>query len=291
MRCIKDITMTSELEVKSAKTVKKLTVGDYVKVLEPGKCDDQGMMRVRCEAVSDLVEGWVSLKGSSGTSFLERCFKPFLCCREELLLQADFETGSTEVRKLRPGQVVEVLEGPRREAATECLRVRGRAVKDGKTGFIALKDVSGDILEPIKVLVCRLSTALTTGLDVSSSKTVRKVEAGEVFEALEEAQEDEKRKLSRVKVRTYRDDKEGWVTLKGNSGTCFVESSDQHHIVKKTVPLESGFRSGSAPVRLLEEREVFELLEEPKTEKKERATSACAAVPPQARGGSPCPNS
>ncbi|CAJ1421222.1 unnamed protein product, partial [Effrenium voratum] len=269
MRCIKDITMTSELEVKSAKTVKKLTVGDYVKVLEPGKCDDQGMMRVRCEAVSDLVEGWVSLKGSSGTSFLERCFKPFLCCREELLLQADFETGSTEVRKLRPGQVVEVLEGPRREAATECLRVRGRAVKDGKTGFIALKDVSGDILEPIKVLVCRLSTALTTGLDVSSSKTVRKVEAGEVFEALEEAQEDEKRKLSRVKVRTYRDDKEGWVTLKGNSGTCFVESSDQHHIVKKTVPLESGFRSGSAPVRLLEEREVFELLEEPKTEKKE----------------------
>lgn len=270
MRCIREISMTSDFEVKTAKTVKKLIVGEYVKVLEPAKNDEQGMMRVRCQALSDLSEGWVSLKGSQGTSFLERCAKPFLSCREELLLHAEFEGTSPEVRKLWPGQVVEVLEGPRREAATECLRVRGKALKDGKIGYIALKDAAGnDIVEPIKVLVCRLSTTLTTALDVSASKTVRKVEAGEVFEALDEAQEDEKRKLSRVKVRTRRDAKEGWVTLKGNSGTCFVEESDQLQVVKKTTPLESQFRSGSSTLRLLEENEVFEMLEAPKTETKE----------------------
>lgn len=262
--------MTSDFEVKTAKTVKKLIVGEYVKVLEPAKNDEQGMMRVRCQALSDLSEGWVSLKGSQGTSFLERCAKPFLSCREELLLHAEFEGASPEVRKLWPGQVVEVLEGPRRETATECLRVRGKALKDGKIGYIAVKDAAGnDIVEPIKVLVCRLSTTLTTALDVSASKTVRKVEAGEVFEALDEAQEDEKRKLSRVKVRTRRDAKEGWVTLKGNSGTCFVEESDQLHVVKTTTPLESNFRSGSSTLRLLEENEVFEMLEAPKIETKE----------------------
>lgn len=270
MRCIREISMTSDFEVKTAKTVKKLIVGEYVKVLEPAKNDEQGMMRVRCQALSDLSEGWVSLKGSQGTSFLERCAKPFLSCREELLLHAEFEGASPEVRKLWPGQVVEVLEGPRRETATECLRVRGKALKDGKIGYIAVKDAAGnDIVEPIKVLVCRLSTTLTTALDVSASKTVRKVEAGEVFEALDEAQEDEKRKLSRVKVRTRRDAKEGWVTLKGNSGTCFVEESDQLHVVKTTTPLESNFRSGSSTLRLLEENEVFEMLEAPKIETKE----------------------
>ena len=31
--------------------------------------------------------------------------------------------------------------------------------------------------------------------------------------------------------RTWRDDKEGWVTLIGNSGTTFVEKSEQHHVV------------------------------------------------------------
>lgn len=135
-------------------------------------------------------------------------------------------------------------------------------------GFITLKDAAGnDLTESVKVLVCRLGTTLTTDLDVSASKTVRKVEVGEVFEALDSAKEDEKRKLSRVKVRTWKDDKEGWVTLTGNSGTCYVEESDQHHIVKKTLPMETAFRSGSAVLRQLEEKEVFEMLEAPKDRK------------------------
>ncbi|CAE7402712.1 unnamed protein product [Symbiodinium natans] len=272
LKCIKEVAMTDLFDVKdaNAKTVKKLSFGDILEVLEPAKNDEAGMTRYRCRALSDLAEGWVSLKGSAGTAFLERCAKPFLCCREELLLQGAFEATSNEAGKLHAGQVVEVLEGPRREPATECLRMKGRAVKDGKVGFITVKDAAGnDLIESIKVLVCRMGTTLTTDLDVSSSKTVRKVEIGEVFEALESAKEDEKRKLSRVKVRTWRDDKEGWVTLTGNSGTTFVEESEQHHIVKKTLPLEAGFKSGSAQIRLLEEKEVFEMLEAPKTEKKE----------------------
>lgn len=58
---------------------------------------------------------------------------------------------------------------------------------------------------PSEVLVCRLRTVLTTAMDVSASKTLRKVEEGEIFEALEEAKEDEKRKLQRVKVRRHPD--------------------------------------------------------------------------------------
>ena len=98
-------------------------------------------------------------------------------------------------------QVIEVLEGLRREVP-ECLRVRGKALKDGKVGYVTLHS---DVLEPMKVLVCRLRTVLTSAMDVSASKTLRKVEEGEVFEQLEEAKEDEKRKLQRVRVRRRAD--------------------------------------------------------------------------------------
>jgi len=72
-----------------------------------------------------------------------------------------------------------------------------------------------------------------------------------------------------MKVRTWRDSKEGWVTLKGNQGTCFVEESDRHHKITKSVALEQAFKSGSSTLKQLEVGEPFEMLEAPKTEKKE----------------------
>jgi len=270
MKCVKEIAMTDGFDVKESKTVKKLAIGELVEVFETKKPeDDSDMTRVRCRAVGDLTEGWVSLKGTQGTNFMERCAKPFFCCREELSIQSAFESGSAEVKRLLPGQVVEVMEGPRREAAAECLRARGRATKDGKLGFITISGGSEDCIEKLKAFVCKQGTALTTEFDIKTSKSIRKLEVGEVMEVLEEAKEDSKKGLFRLKVKCYKDGKEGWATLKGNQGTSFVEESDRHHTVKKSVALEVSFRSGSATVRSLEEGEIFEMLDAPKTEKKE----------------------
>jgi len=273
MKCVKEIAITEEFEVKAGKTLRKLAIGELVEVVEQGKVEEStSMFRMKCRALTDMQEGWVTVKGNQGTHFFDRYVKPFYSCREEVLLQSAFESSSSEVRRLRPGQVVEVLEGSRRETAQQYIRVRGKAVKDGKEGWVSLQEPLGEkecCIEATKVLVCKQSTALTTNFDISDSKSVRKLLAGEVLKVLEEGKQDEKRSLFRAKVQTHSDGKEGWVTLKGNQGTSFVEESTTHYVVARSVSLESAFKSGSPAVRSLEVSEIFEMLDGPKTEKKE----------------------
>merc|ERR1712014_268922 len=71
-----------------------------------------------------------------------------------------------------------------------------------------------------------------------------------------------KRKVLRVQVRAKSDGKEGWVTVKGNQGTVYVEESKLHFICSKEVELEND----DGTTRNLEVGEPFELLMEPATE-------------------------
>jgi len=273
--CIKDVSMTTVYEVKDSKAVRKLVVGEIVEVLEHKDDETAGaksMARVRCRALQDGKEGWVTLKGNQGTSFLERAPKPYYVCQEDTQLQAAFESSSADASKVSAGEVLEVLEGPRQEAPMETLRVRGKAPKDGKSGWVTLKDLQGrESLELSKLLICKQSIAITTTFDITEGKALRKLDVGEALEIVEGPKEDPVRSLTRVKAKTKTDGKEGWVTLKGNQGTAYAEESDKHYVCKFAVPLEKRFTSGSETVRTLEEGEVFEVTEGPKPETKEGA--------------------
>lgn len=267
-KCVKEIALTTTLEVKDSKTLRKLEVGELVQILETAK-EGMGLERARCLALSDAKEGWVTLKGNQGTTFLEKIAKPYYCCEEEVVVAKDFESTSAEISKLQVGAVLEVLEGPRKEQPLETQRVKGKAPKDGKTGWVTMKDAAGTcFLEPTKVLVCKASIAITTAFDIADGKAIRKLEAGETLEILEEEKEDESRGLLRIKARTHRDNKDGYVTLKGNQGTAYVEESSKHYKCTAAVALEDRFASGSKAVRSLEVGETFEIIEGPKLETK-----------------------
>jgi len=94
---------------------------------------------------------------------------------------------------------------------------------------------------------------------------------GEILSILEEPKADATRSLLRVKVKSQKDEKEGWVTMKGNQGTAYVEETTKHYKCIKSSDLEASFNSGSALVRALEEGETFEVLEGPKAETKQSA--------------------
>jgi len=209
----------------------------------------------------------VSLRGNQGTSFMERCSKPFYMCDDEVQLQSGFESLSSEVKRLQQGEVVELLEGPRKESPLEVQRVRGRAMLDSGSGWVTLKDPQGNaFLELAKVLVCTLGIALTPEFDIKVGKPIRKLDTGDTMEIIGETREDEGHKMSRVNVRTHRDKKEGWVTIKGNQGSSFVEESQRHFACKMDVPLEQRFECGSALSRTLKAGELFEVEEGPRTE-------------------------
>jgi len=272
-RCIKDIAITTAFEVKESKTIRKLLEGEIVEVLETRKGDDESVpTRMRCRALVDLQEGWITLKGNQGTAFMDTCSKPFFCSEQEASLQMSFASSSEEVCKLVPGEVLEVLEGPRQEEAMETKRVKGKAGKDGKLGWVTLTSPGGrENLELAKLLICKQPIAITTTFDITEGKSIRKLEVGEPLELLEEPKEDAVRRLTRVKARTKNDGKEGWVTLKGNHGTSYADETDTHYICKFSVPLQKRCATTSEEIRIIEEGEVFEVVDGPKSETKEGA--------------------
>ena len=270
-KCVKEVALTTALEVKDGKTVRKLLKGEVLEVLEVGRLDTAtGLSRLRCRAIIDQKEGWVTSQGNAGSSFLSNCRKPYMCCEEESPFGASFESTSEKLKDLQPGEVLEMLEGPRKEELPELLRMRGKASKDGKSGWVTFKEASGEeYFRLAKLLVCKQSIALTTSFDIATGKALRKLDVGEALDILEGPNEDSARSLSRVKVLAKKDGKEGWVTVKGNQGTSYTEESDKHYVCTRSVSLESKFASGSTEVRRIEEEEVFEALEAPKAEKKD----------------------
>jgi len=271
MACIKDIAITTAFEVKDSKTIRKLLAGEVVQVLELEQIDEAtGLHRVRCRAFTDMQEGWVTLRGNHGTSFLEDCGKPYFCCDEDIILQTSLDSGSAQVCCMQPGEVLEVLQGPQRESSVEFQRVRGIAGSDTRQGWVTLKDSSGNAnLELTKLIVCRQSIAITTTFDITEGKALRKLSVGEALEIVEGPQEDSVRSLTRVKARSKTDGKEGWVTVRGNQGTCYAEETDKHYICIRETSLQKSFCTDSPPLRTLEKGEVIEVNEGPKTETKE----------------------
>merc|ERR1712151_414186 len=113
------------------------------------------------------------------------------------------------------------------------------------------------------------SIAITTTFDITEGKAIRKLEPGEALEVMEEEKQDEKRKLSRVKVKATRDDLEGWITIKGNQGTAYVEPNEKLFEILQNMPLEAQLTCGSTTVRTLEKGELFDVTVGPKPDTKE----------------------
>jgi len=106
--------------------------------------------------------------------------------------------------------------------------------------------------------------ALTDVQDVNSCKTVRKAELDEVMEVLEGPVTDGEQGLLRVRVKSMMDQKEGWVTVKGNQGTPFLQEVEKPFFtVRQELPLSTELQ-GPENVRTLTVDEIVELIEGPR---------------------------
>lgn len=220
--CVKEVAITTEFAVKTSKTKRKLAVGEIIEMLEEPKTDDaNGLTRMVVRSTSDLTEGYVTLKGNQGTTFLQKSSKPYYYAREACPLQVGFESSSAESsRSLKQDEVVEVLEGPRKEPPIETLRLKGKATKDGKHGWVTLKDPHGkpnlEIEETSKLYVVRQPVLLGVAAKPSvDSGLARRLEVGETFEAAEgaEPRKESAPGASRLRLRCPLDESEGWLTV------------------------------------------------------------------------------
>eukprot|EP00746_Dinoflagellata_sp_MGD_P163913 gnl/MRDRNA2_/MRDRNA2_92225_c0_seq1.p1 gnl/MRDRNA2_/MRDRNA2_92225_c0~~gnl/MRDRNA2_/MRDRNA2_92225_c0_seq1.p1 ORF type:complete len:905 (-),score=324.00 gnl/MRDRNA2_/MRDRNA2_92225_c0_seq1:12-2357(-) len=91
-------------------------------------------------------------------------------------------------------------------------------------------------------------TVLTDNISIKESKTIRRLEVGEVMEVFEgpktevvkSSEDGEDSSLLRVKGQITKDQLEGWVTVSGNQGTVFLEPGGNTYKVKIAADFTEG---------------------------------------------------
>jgi len=267
----KPIAITNEFEISKGKSLRKAETDEQLEVLEGPRTDDKlGVTRVKARSLSDGTEGWITVKGNQGTPFLKEVEKPYYACKKDLSLGKDFSSHGDEglVRTLKSDEVLELLEGPRKESFGPGQRIRAKATSDGVTGWLTASDKRGTVFAEAdgRSYTCTSSIAMTDNMDIKACKVIRKLAVDEVFIAEEGPIEEKEAGVTRVKGRAAKDDAVGWVTIKGNAGTVYAEASTKHYTVIKETPLQKKFASSSEQVRVLASGEAVEALEGPKKE-------------------------
>jgi len=275
---VRSIAITDAPEISKAKTIRKADADEVLEVVEGPRTDSKvGLTRVKGKSLIDGHVGWITVCGNQGTPFLQEMEKPYYSCKEEVVLQTEFSSDNTEdMRTLRQDEVLELVEGPRKEVFGKASRVRGKALSDGVTGWFTVKDSKGSaIAEPDgQYYSCTTSVAMTDEQDIRNCNVVRKLVEGEVFTVLEGPVQDKEAGITRVKGKATKDEQEGWITIKGNAGTIYAQASSKHYSVVEDVPLHKQFSSvGAEPIRILEKGEAVQAMEGPREE----------SFPPQVR--------
>lgn len=118
-------------------------------------------------------------------------------------------------------------------------------------------------------------TVITGDLRIKESKTMRRLEVGEVVEVIEGPIKEESVNVLRVRAKVMKDGLQGWITLAGNQGTIFLEEGGNlFKVVKETILTESfELQDGVAKqntqklkdtTRKLKEGEILEVREWPR---------------------------
>jgi len=264
-RCVKTVAVTETFDIES-KQVRKLALNEVFEILEGPKEDKETQVqRVRGRALRDGAEGWVAVTNAQGSTFLKSIEKPFVWCSSDSDMLSTSTSSAKKKRQLVKGEVLELLEGPREETQDPELIMKCVASKDGASGWITLRDASGEeIASPSQGLfVCKSTIAMTDVFDIKECQVVRKVDVGETLEVVGETKQDSTVEISRLEFRSIRDGKKGWVTLRGNQGTIFMEPSMSHYVLSADGTMRSSAARSSAVVREIQKGETLEAVESP----------------------------
>lgn len=150
----KETALTDLRSVKSSTAKRRLEVNEVLEVLEgPVREDTQDLLRVRCKACSDGLEGWATVAGNQGTVFLREGGSLFKVVKETILTESFSLSGDKDTkrrlkdvtRKVKEGEVLEVWEWPRTEPTTGLIRMRCKLKSDGAVGWLTTTGNQGAV--------------------------------------------------------------------------------------------------------------------------------------------------
>jgi len=149
--------LTTGFGIKDSGTVRRIEVGEIVEVLKgPFEEEAVKVQRVFVKAMKeDGAEGWVSLAGNQGTTFLVEGGNLFKVVADTILTETFLLDGSGPkattrmnagmTRKLKAGEILEVREWPRLEEVSGLTRMKCRCRNDGAVGWVTLVGNTGSV--------------------------------------------------------------------------------------------------------------------------------------------------
>jgi len=219
--CVATVAITDIFEIKTCKVVRKLAVGEMFLMQEgPVEETEANVTRVKGKSLNDDKEGWITVKGSAGTVYAEASSRHYSILQDVPLQKKFPSEGSEDIRVLAKGEAIQVLEGPKEETFPPQIRIKGRALSDGATGWFTMKNENLKPWSPY--YKCTKPTPIHDGRNAEEAKLVRQLEAGEAAELLEGPVEEGKEQ--RMKVRVEKDGIVGWVTFKDGEGKFNLKS-------------------------------------------------------------------
>lgn len=223
--CKTAIALTSAFDIGDSKVIRKLDVGEMIEKLEEPKEDGAlNLLRVRARASCDGKEGWITMHGSKGTVYIEESGEHYISTRSSPLQQF-IDSESKVLRTVAEGETLKVLEGPKVETRKPTQRARGRALRDGAEGWLVVGPGAAQEWRPRHR--CKRGVAIQDGPDSAKGNALRKLEVGEIVDAVEAPSTEACTGMVRMRVRADRDGMVGYVSVRGSDGAMFLESVAQ----------------------------------------------------------------
>jgi len=197
-----------------------------------------------------------------GTSVLHRqdiaeALQDFRVCMNSVAITGSPKLeGAKTIRKMEPGEYLEVLEVPPEEAEAasnsagasdagqSLLRVRGRALRDGVVGWVTTSGNKGTVyLQSVKkpYMRCMQEIVMRTSLEDPKSQEVGTLQAGQLAELMEGPSEKTDRPELILQGKACKDGAEGWFTLRTLEGLENAATSQTFYVCRSAIALTDVF--------------------------------------------------
>jgi len=140
--------MTKRVEIckrfayKSGEVVRHLEIGEAVELTEgPISEKVDAVERLKARALADNQIGWVTMSRKS----LQSWHPSYKCLAQTIMQDSQTMKGASTVRKIEVGEMVQVLDGPVKDAENNIMRIRARADSDGAEGWITIRGNKGTV--------------------------------------------------------------------------------------------------------------------------------------------------
>jgi hypothetical protein len=149
-KVVSPVVMNDKLNASDSETsaIRRLQVDDVLELCGDGAEEDTatGVMRIHARCLSGGEVGYVTVKSNQGTVFIETGGSLFIVTEETPLRDSSGSQSTGEAsRKLKKGEMLEVLEHPRKDEASGAMFTKVKTQSDGVIGWATAVSSQGQV--------------------------------------------------------------------------------------------------------------------------------------------------